>query len=82
MRVCVILILHSDICETTNIKREDVISTLQQLEIIHYHKGQYIIAVSSDVLDSHERAMSKRMVRIDPKALNWQPRDWTRRGKW
>ena len=66
----------------TSIKKEDAISTLQHLNLISYYKGQYVISLAKDMLDSHYRSMSKRKVRIDPKCLHWQPKDWSKRGKW
>ncbi|XP_044727945.1 histone acetyltransferase Tip60 [Chrysoperla carnea] len=72
----------NEICEMTSIKKEDVISTLQNLSLLHYYKGQYIISVSKDIIDSHRSAMDKRSVRIDPKCLHWTPKDWGKRAKW
>ena len=66
----------------TSIKKEDLISTLQHLQLINYYKGQYIITLSQEVIETHQKSMSKRKVRIDPKALHWQPKDWSKRGKW
>ena len=66
----------------TSIKKEDVISTLQHLTLINYYKGQYIITITEEALDSHQKAIGKRKVRIDPKFLHWQPKDWSKRGKW
>ena len=66
----------------TSIKKEDVISTLQHLNVINYHKGQYIIAVTQEAMDTHAKAMAKRTTAIDPKCLHWQPKDWSKRGKW
>ncbi|KOX74812.1 Histone acetyltransferase Tip60 [Melipona quadrifasciata] len=37
----------SEICELTSIKKEDVISTLQNLNLINYYKGQYIVTLNS-----------------------------------
>lgn len=76
------IITINEISELTSIKKEDVISTLQHLNLINYYKGQYVISLAKDMLDSHYRAMSKRKVRIDPKSLHWQPKDWSKRGKW
>jgi histone acetyltransferase HTATIP len=59
-----------------------VISTLQHLHLINYYKGQYIIVLAKDLLAAHYKSMSKRKVRIDPKCLHWQPKDWSKRGKW
>ncbi|GFS67326.1 histone acetyltransferase KAT5 [Nephila pilipes] len=70
-----------EISEQTSIKKEDVISTLQYLNLIHYYKGQYIITLTKDVLEAYERAVAKRATRIDSQALHWTPKDWSKRGK-
>ncbi|XP_033633658.1 histone acetyltransferase KAT5-like [Asterias rubens] len=72
----------NEICETTSIRKEDVISTLQHLNLINYYKGQYIVTLSPEVIDGQEKAMTKRKIRIDPKCLHWNPKDWSKRGKW
>lgn len=45
-------------------------------------QGQYILTLSEDIVDGHERAMQKRHLRIDPKCLHFTPKDWSKRGKW
>lgn len=72
----------SDICEMTSIKKEDVISTLQNLNLINYYKGQYIITLNKDIIASHHEAMEKRKIRIDPKCLHWTSKDWGKRTNW
>lgn len=72
----------SEICELTSIKKEDVISTLQNLNLINYYKGQYIITLSKEIIQSHHKAMESRKIRIDPKCLHWTPKDWGKRAKW
>ncbi|XP_022106082.1 histone acetyltransferase KAT5-like [Acanthaster planci] len=72
----------NEICETTSIRKEDVISTLQHLNLINYYKGQYIVTLSPEVIEGQEKAMVKRKIRIDPKCLHWNPKDWSKRGKW
>ena len=74
--------LLSEICEKTSIRKEDVVATLQYLQLIHYYKGQHIISLSQEVLDHHHKSMSKRKIRIDPRCIRWTPKDWSRRGKW
>lgn len=76
------LIFHSEICERTSIRKEDVVSTLQHLGLIQYYKGQYILSFTKDIVEGHRRAMQKRKLRIDPKFLHWTPKDWAKRGKW
>ncbi|XP_037073245.1 LOW QUALITY PROTEIN: histone acetyltransferase Tip60-like [Pollicipes pollicipes] len=72
----------SEISELTSIKKDDVISTLQWLNLIHYYKGQYIITLNKELIKTHLRSMGKRTRTIDSKGLHWTPRDWSKRGKW
>ncbi|KAH0822376.1 hypothetical protein GEV33_000415 [Tenebrio molitor] len=72
----------NEICELTSIKKEDVISTLQNLNLINYYKGQYIITLNQEIMQSHKKAMETRLIRIDPKCLHWTPKDWGKRAKW
>ncbi|XP_037725700.1 histone acetyltransferase Tip60 isoform X2 [Drosophila subpulchrella] len=71
----------NDICECTSIKKEDVISTLQNLNLINYYKGQYIVCINRDTIEQHRRAMDKRKIRIDSKCLHWTAKDWSKRSK-
>lgn len=66
----------------TSIKKEDVISTLQNLNLINYYKGQYIVCISGDIIDTQKKALEKRSIRIDSKCLHWNPKDWSKRSKW
>ena len=72
----------NELCEATSIKKEDVISTLQNLNMINYYKGQYILTLNQDLIDKHKKELSKRSVSIDTKALKWTPKDWSKRAKW
>ncbi|KAI4499853.1 hypothetical protein M0802_005109 [Mischocyttarus mexicanus] len=72
----------SEICELTSIKKEDVISTLQNLNLINYYKGQYIVTLNREIIEQHSASMEKRHVKIDPKCLHWTPKDWSIRPKW
>ncbi|ESO09071.1 hypothetical protein HELRODRAFT_156566 [Helobdella robusta] len=76
------MITTNDISEMTSIKKDDVISTLQHLNLINYYKGQYIVTITNEALEAHTKAAKKRTIRIDPKCLHWQPKDWNKRGKW
>ncbi|KAI5723880.1 hypothetical protein M8J76_012206 [Diaphorina citri] len=68
-----------EICEATSIKEEDVISTLQNLNLINYYKGTYIVSLHNDVIQSHYKSLGKRKLRIDPKCLHWTPKDWSKK---
>jgi histone acetyltransferase HTATIP len=66
----------------TSIKKEDVISTLQKLNLINYYKGQYILTLNQDLIEKHRKEIAKRSARIDARALHWTPKDWSKRAKW
>ncbi|KAJ6631769.1 Histone acetyltransferase Tip60 [Pseudolycoriella hygida] len=72
----------NEICELTSIKKEDVISTLQNLNLINYYKGQYIVCINREIIEQHKKAMEKRKIRIDSNCLHWTPKDWSKRSKW
>lgn len=50
----------NEVCEQTSIKKEDVISTLQSMNLINYYKGQYILCLQKDLLDKHQKELAKR----------------------
>lgn len=72
----------NEISDVTAIKKEDIISTIQYLNLINYYKGQYIITINDEALQMYNIAAKKRKVRIDPTKLKWNPKDWSKRGKW
>lgn len=71
----------NDICELTSIKKEDVISTLQSMNLINYYKGQYIICLQKDLMEKYQKEQNRRLVRIDSRCLHWTPKDWSKRSK-
>lgn len=62
-----------DISNMTAIKTEDIISTLQSLNLIKYWKGQHIISVSPKVIEEHQRQNYKQTLKVDPNKLHWTP---------
>lgn len=72
----------NEICEQTSIRKEDVISTLQHLNLVQYYRGQYIVCLTEEAIQKHQKSLVKRKTRIDPKCIRWTPKDWSRRGKW
>ncbi|CAG0913884.1 unnamed protein product [Notodromas monacha] len=65
----------NDLSEMTAMKKEDVISTLQYLNILHYDKGQHVIVLNPEIVQAHQKSLSKRCLRIDSMALHWSPRE-------
>merc|ERR1719210_3082161 len=72
----------NEICEQTAIKKEDVISTLQTLNLINYYRGQYVLTLNEELKGRHDKELAKRRLKIDPNSLHWTPKDWSKRSKW
>ena len=72
----------NEICEQTSIKKDDVISTLQSMNLLVYYKGQYIICLQKELLDKHDKEQRKGKIRLDPRCLHWTPKDWSKRARW
>lgn len=63
-----------DISDMTSIKTEDIISTLQSLNLIKYWKGQHIISVTPKVIEEHLKNSAKGgTARIESKNIHWTP---------
>lgn len=69
-----------DISQMTAIKTEDIVSTLQSLNLIKYWKGQHIISVTPKVIEEHLRQNAKQTVKIEPTKIHWTPLPPTRKG--
>eukprot|EP01105_Mastigella_eilhardi_P012029 TRINITY_DN2769_c0_g1_i3.p2 TRINITY_DN2769_c0_g1~~TRINITY_DN2769_c0_g1_i3.p2 ORF type:complete len:172 (-),score=50.36 TRINITY_DN2769_c0_g1_i3:51-566(-) len=57
----------------TAFKTEDIVSTLQVLNLIKYWKGQHIIFAPAEVIEEHKRTTTKVGHRVDPALLRWKP---------
>lgn len=71
-----------DIAKRTCMKTDDIVSTLQALNILKYYKGNHIICVTDQILDKHLSSIKRRPYRIEPSKIQWTPIDWAKRGKW
>lgn len=60
--------------EMSAIKTDDIISTLQALNLIKYWKGQHMISVSPRIISEHLGSDSSRnALQVDSQLLNWVP---------
>jgi len=64
----------------TSIKPDDIISTLQHLNLVRYWKGQYIVSMTAKVIDQHlqhlrmkQRKLGTPLIPIDVSRLRWRP---------
>ena len=63
-----------DLSQMSAIKTEDIISTLQSLNLIKYWKGQHVICVTPRLIEEHLKSQPKKaMLEIDPSLLRWTP---------
>jgi histone acetyltransferase MYST1 len=66
-----------DIAHRTAIQTEDIIATLQSLNLVRFWKGQHVISVSPKIVDEHLRTHAKSSLRCDPNLLTWYlPGPW------
>jgi hypothetical protein len=61
----------SDLSEITAIKKEDVLAALQNLNVIRYQQGSYVLSITKDLFDSYQ---TKRRLHVDSKCLFWTPK--------
>jgi histone acetyltransferase MYST1 len=62
-----------ELSDITAIKTEDIISTLQSLELIQYRKGQHVICADPKLLERHLKAAGKGGLEVDASKLIWTP---------
>ncbi|KAG7032752.1 Histone acetyltransferase of the MYST family 1 [Cucurbita argyrosperma subsp. argyrosperma] len=62
-----------ELSDMTAIKAEDILNTLQSLELIQYRKGQHVICADPKVLDRHLKAAGRGGLEVDVSKLIWTP---------
>ena len=60
-----------DIAGITAIRQQDVISTLQRVNMIQYQKGQHVICAAPELVDKHIREAGNFRYLVDPCKLIW-----------
>jgi len=67
-----------DLSDRTMIKNDDIISTLQHLNLIQYLKGQHVICAAPHVVESHLKKCGSPGLEVDPSKIVWTPYDPSR----
>ncbi|CAH0479242.1 unnamed protein product [Peronospora belbahrii] len=62
-----------ELTKITSIKNEDIIATLQHLNMIKYLGGQYVYVVPTQIVDAHLTKLSKTGPQVVPEKLHWAP---------
>lgn len=63
-----------DLSNMTSIKIEDILSTLQSLNMIQHYKGQHVVAVSQRVMDEILADNKSAASFCKPDCIRWMPR--------
>ncbi|KAI8818045.1 acyl-CoA N-acyltransferase [Fimicolochytrium jonesii] len=66
-----------ELSEETSITPDDIMHTLQALDLIKYYRGLYVIYLSQGNMQHHEKNVAKNRTRIDPAKLHWTPPKFT-----
>ena len=63
-----------DVSSITSIRVEDIVSSLQILNLVKYYKGQHIISVTPRAIEEHIKTFSLRQdVAIERQSIRWEP---------
>ncbi|KAL4370492.1 hypothetical protein AHAS_Ahas06G0071500 [Arachis hypogaea] len=62
-----------ELSDMTAIKVEDILTTLQSLELIQYRKGRHLICADPKVLDRHLKVVGRGGLEVDVSKLIWTP---------
>lgn len=62
-----------DLSDMTAIKQDDIISTLQRLNLIQYQKGQHVICAAPKLIDRHIKEAGNFRYDVDAAKLIWTP---------
>lgn len=62
-----------DISTTTGMKQEDIISTLQYLDMIRSWKGQHVVYVQQETIVRYMKRQNKLLRLCKPEYLKWDP---------
>lgn len=76
---------EQELSDMTAIKAEDILTTLQSLELIQYRKGQHVICADPKVLDRHLKAAGRGGLDVDVSKLIWTPykeQSWSPKNKY
>ncbi|KAF6005847.1 Histone acetyltransferase [Brettanomyces bruxellensis] len=62
-----------EISQMTSMTTTDILHTLQILNMLKYYKGQHIICLSDQVINTYNRLRKKKRHTIDASKLVWKP---------
>lgn len=61
------------ISETSSITADDIMQTLQSMDMIKFYKNQFVIYLAEKTIAHHEKNALRKRERIDPSKILWSP---------
>ncbi|OAF67843.1 C-Myc-binding protein [Intoshia linei] len=68
----------TSISESTGMKKDDILATIQHLVILNYYHGQYVISITDEHYN-HYNIYMKKYRQIDSSCIRYATREWTGR---
>ena len=64
-----------DLSAMTSITQQDIVQTLQSLNLVKYWKGQHVICVTPKLVEEHLKSSEYKRpsLMVDPACIRWQP---------
>ena len=56
----------SELADLTSFTTDDILSTLQHMDVIRYFKGQFVLCLSDSHIEQYEKLKKKSRIRIEP----------------
>jgi histone acetyltransferase HTATIP len=57
----------------TSMTNDDILHTMQALDMLRYYNGQYIIVLNDHHRQMYDKVVKKKAASIDPACLDWKP---------
>ena len=62
-----------DISEVTAIKTDDLMNTIQAMDMIKFFKGSFVLYLDEKSIAQYQKSLIKKKEKIDPTKLEWTP---------
>lgn len=62
-----------EISAITSMTSDDVLHTLQAMDLVRYYNGQYVVVLQDRHREQYEKLVGKKRTKIDPACLQWKP---------
>ena len=75
-----------DMCKETAFKPEDVIGTLQRLNVLRYYGGNHVICFTEEANQLYQKKIQRKSTskkpRVVPHQIHWTPTNYGMKDRW